>query len=73
MTLIDVGRQYFNARFPAFGDVFDQFVRIVYLVGKHGGKVVDRVMRFEICGLISKYRIRNAVRFVKTIGCKLLN
>ena len=66
-ALVDIRGQNFNARFTAFGDIFNHLVRIVDFVGEHGCEVLHGVMCLEICRLIGDKTIGGAVRFVETV------
>ena len=72
-TLIHVGREHRNARFPAVVDQHRNSVDIVDFRRQRGGHEFGRIMRLQIGSLIGHNRIGHAVRFVEPVRRELLD
>src|SRR3954470_13256332 len=53
LAFVDVRRENLDSHHPGFVDVLGELVCVRHVVGHHGAKEFNRVIGFEISGLIS--------------------
>ncbi len=65
---IHVGRKDRDAHAARFVDVFHDFLGVARFRGQQRGHELDRIMRFQIGGLIGEQRVGAGVRFIETVS-----
>ncbi len=57
----------------ALRNVFDDTIGGMHFTGQQGGHKFDRIVGFEVCGLIGNQRIGRAVGFVEPVSTEFLH
>src|SRR5436190_22273116 len=71
-ALIDIRRQNVDAHAFAFANEDRNLVGVVNLVAEQASHELNRVMRFQVSGLITDEPVSRAVALVKSVACKFL-
>ena len=71
MRAVNIRRKSLDARSSQIVHIVLHFVGVGDTVVHHSHEKVSGIIAFEICGLISKERVRRRVRLVERVTCKL--